>query len=214
MVALKKSTNVLWGSLCPPHRTQFNMLGVPRSQFSLGVGASPVKRKTGSRYGSKQSNQTHFSGSKRQYDLDMTSNELETRSILSTGAYSKVRSAKSSKEPSRSRYKAIQRTMSLPQSLLQLLDRAAKDVSSNGILIYNTDGGDGYKPPLSAYEKSGNTTKITYFELHQNALQESIAVQGLLQMNANKIVLLHVDSHLEGIHWFWAIVAAGGIPCL
>ncbi|PVH79773.1 putative non-ribosomal peptide synthase-like protein [Cadophora sp. DSE1049] len=33
-------------------------------------------------------------------------------------------------------------------------------------------------------------------------------------MNANKIVLLHVDTHLDGIHWFWTIVAAGGIPCL
>lgn len=33
-------------------------------------------------------------------------------------------------------------------------------------------------------------------------------------MNANKIVLLHAYSYLDGIHWFWTIVAAGGIPCL
>ncbi|MAD82988.1 MAG: hypothetical protein CL912_08485 [Deltaproteobacteria bacterium] len=173
-----------------------------------------MKRNTGSRYGSKQSNQTHFSGSERHNDLDMTSKELETRSILSTGPYSKIRSAESSKAPSRSRYEATQQTMSPTQSLLQLLDRAAKEFSSNGIVIYNPDCGDGYTIPLSTYKKSGNTTKITYFELQQNALQESITVQGLLQMNANKIVLLHVDSHLEGIHWFWAIVAAGGIPYL
>src|SRR4051812_33067275 len=69
------------------------------------------------------------------------------------------------------------------------------------------EGRDEYRATLSAYEKSGHSTKITYYELQQNTLQESIAIQGLLQMNANKIVLLHVDSHLDGIHWFWTIVA-------
>ncbi|KAK0115934.1 hypothetical protein ONS95_012976 [Cadophora gregata] len=104
--------------------------------------------------------------------------------------------------------------MSAPQTLLQLLARAAKDVSSQGIIVYSPEGRDRYTTALGAYENSGNSTKITYYELQQNTLQESIVIQGLLQLNSSQIVLLHVDSHLEGIHWFWTIVAAGGIPCL
>ncbi|KAH7310103.1 luciferin 4-monooxygenase [Rhexocercosporidium sp. MPI-PUGE-AT-0058] len=104
--------------------------------------------------------------------------------------------------------------MSTPQNLLQLLDRAAKDAPSNGVFIYNPEWERDHSTGFSTYEDSNNATKLTYSGLRQNTQQESIAIQGLLQMNGNKIVLLHVDDHLEGVHWFWAIISAGGIPCL
>jgi acyl-CoA synthetase (AMP-forming)/AMP-acid ligase II len=35
-----------------------------------------------------------------------------------------------------------------------------------------------------------------------------------LNLDENPVVLLHVNDHLQGIIWFWAIIAAGGIPCM
>ncbi|KAG4436992.1 hypothetical protein IFR05_007530 [Cadophora sp. M221] len=104
--------------------------------------------------------------------------------------------------------------MSTPQNLWQLLDRAVQDAPSNGITVYNPEGRKDYSTSFSIYEDANNTTKLTYSVLQQNTQQEAIAIRGLLQMKNNKIVLLHVDNHLDGLHWFWAIVAAGGIPCL
>jgi len=35
-----------------------------------------------------------------------------------------------------------------------------------------------------------------------------------LNADENPVVLLHVNDHLQGIIWFWAVIAAGGIPCM
>ena len=34
------------------------------------------------------------------------------------------------------------------------------------------------------------------------------------ELEMNRIVVLHFDSPFESIVWFWAVIAAGGIPCL
>lgn len=139
------------------------MLGVKRSPFPLGVSASPVERRnTDSRNGSKQSGKTHFSGSKRKHRVDMTSNGLEARPNLPTGALNNIRSATPfSKAPPHLGENMVQQMMMAPQSLLQLLARAAKDATSNGIIVYDLEDRDVYTTTLSAYEKSGDSTKIT-----------------------------------------------------
>lgn len=90
--------------------------------------------------------------------------------------------------------------MSTPQNLWQLLDRAVQDAPFNCITIYNPEGRKGYFSDFSTYDSANKTTKLTYSRLQQNTQQESIAIQGLLQMNENEIDLLHVDNRLDGVH--------------
>ncbi|CAL3966083.1 unnamed protein product [Diplocarpon coronariae] len=104
--------------------------------------------------------------------------------------------------------------MPRPQHLLQLLNNAACNADENGITIYSHPQTKPQCTPYYSYENQDGVTKITYHELQQHTLQESEAIRGILALLNHKIVLLHVNEHLDSIHWFWSIVAAGGIPCM
>ncbi|OWO99494.1 luciferin 4-monooxygenase [Marssonina coronariae] len=104
--------------------------------------------------------------------------------------------------------------MPRPQHLLQLLNNAACNADKNGITIYSHPQTKPQCTPYYSYENQDGVTKITYHELQQHTLQESEAIRGILALLNHKIVLLHVNEHLDSIHWFWSIVAAGGIPCM
>ena len=189
------------------------MFGAQSSQFSLGASAS-LEINIGRRYGSQQ-RWTRYRGCAKSRRVDKTFDEFEICSALSTSSLNKDRSESlSHQQLTLSGSKAVHGTMSTPQNLWQLLDRAVQDAPFNCITIYNPEGRKGYFSDFSTYDSASKTTKLTYSRLQQNTQQESIAIQGLLQMNENKIDLLHVGNRLDGVHWFWAIVTAGGIPCL
>ncbi len=110
--------------------------------------------------------------------------------------------------------------MTDPKNLSELLTHAAKDITSIGITIYGSHRSEIERTPMSNYREyrdcsdTASITSMTYYELHKNTLEESKTVRVLLHKHANKIVLLHVNNHLDSIHWFWTIVRAGGIPCM
>ncbi len=55
---------------------------------------------------------------------------------------------------------------------------------------------------------------LSYSELLTTAYEKAIEVITYLNIDENPVVLLHVNDHLQGIIWFWAIIVAGGIPCM
>jgi acyl-CoA synthetase (AMP-forming)/AMP-acid ligase II len=93
--------------------------------------------------------------------------------------------------------------MAEPQNLYQLLKYAANGSQSSGITTYTTTG-----------DQSQSSKFTTYKSLLDKAEQRSSPIRGLINLNKNIVVLLHVDNHEDGIVWFWAIIAAGGVPCM
>jgi acyl-CoA synthetase (AMP-forming)/AMP-acid ligase II len=93
--------------------------------------------------------------------------------------------------------------MAEPQNLYQLLKCAANGPKSSGITTYNT---------VSSQSQSSKFT--SYKALLDEAEQRSPSIRSLINLNKNNVVLLHVDKHEDGIVWFWAIIAAGGVPCM
>ncbi|TVY37659.1 Microperfuranone synthase [Lachnellula subtilissima] len=88
------------------------------------------------------------------------------------------------------------------QNILQVLKQAAESSSGKGLIIYD---------PIATDD---SYTKISYAQLYE---QISIRAQRLAAIDAlssNQIVVLHVEHQLDGISWFWAILAAGGVPCM
>ncbi|KAF8849175.1 acetyl-CoA synthetase-like protein [Acephala macrosclerotiorum] len=55
---------------------------------------------------------------------------------------------------------------------------------------------------------------ISYKTLLNNVRTESHAVEALMNMHGAEIVLICTDNQLDHIHWFWAVVCAGGVPCM
>jgi acyl-CoA synthetase (AMP-forming)/AMP-acid ligase II len=90
-----------------------------------------------------------------------------------------------------------------PQNLYQLLKRAADGPQWSGITTYSTAG-----------NQSQHSKFISYKALLDEAERRSAPMRGLINMNKNNVVLLHPDSHEDAIVWFWAIIAAGGVPCM
>ena len=90
-------------------------------------------------------------------------------------------------------------TYSLARDLNGLLARAAFSNDDRGIKAY----------PLS------NTTdfqEIRYYDLHHLALQNSSRLKKNEGFYDGSIVLLHFESHLDNIIWFWSVLYAGCIP--
>jgi acyl-CoA synthetase (AMP-forming)/AMP-acid ligase II len=54
---------------------------------------------------------------------------------------------------------------------------------------------------------------ISYRHLYQDSLLRSHRLKLIAGFGKNPIVLLYVNNHLDSIKWFWAIVAAGAVPC-
>ncbi|KUJ20095.1 putative NRPS-like enzyme [Mollisia scopiformis] len=55
---------------------------------------------------------------------------------------------------------------------------------------------------------------ISYKTLLQRVQAEAPVVEALMAMHRTDIVLLYTDNDADGIHWFWTIICAGGVPCL
>ena len=90
-------------------------------------------------------------------------------------------------------------TISLARNLKDLSVRAASSKSNRGIKTY----------PL------GDTTQfqeIRYYDLHHLALQNSSRLKKNKGFHDGSIVLLHFESHLDSIIWFWSILYADCIP--
>lgn len=86
------------------------------------------------------------------------------------------------------------------QNLIGLLRHAGEYSSGRGVTVYSPTIKNGF-------------SSISYQTLLLLARERSIQLQ--MQENLdNKVVLMHFTEHLDGIVWFWAIVASGGIPCI
>ncbi|CZS94167.1 related to long-chain-fatty-acid CoA ligase FAA2 [Rhynchosporium agropyri] len=90
----------------------------------------------------------------------------------------------------------------MAQNLLQILQKAAQSVNFNGLLIHPSNTSD------------DSVLKISYAQLYEQAVLRSKRLQAIEHFSLNTVTLLHVEDRLDCIYWFWAIVAAGGVPCL
>jgi hypothetical protein len=86
------------------------------------------------------------------------------------------------------------------QNLLSLLWHAAEGPSRTGVISYCSES------PSSSFF-------LSYKSLLELAKQRSMQLQNLKSPD-NYIILMHLADHLDSIKWFWAIVAAGCIPCI
>lgn len=62
--------------------------------------------------------------------------------------------------------------------------------------------------------EQSNPAHLSYRELRALAMQKADLLRGLEGVVAGKIVLIHFQSHLENIIWFWASILAGCVPAL
>ncbi|KAL3426979.1 nonribosomal peptide synthetase [Phlyctema vagabunda] len=92
--------------------------------------------------------------------------------------------------------------MSPPNNLFELLRDAAQHGSFVEILSYETVAANA--KPIS----------ITYQKLLEIARTRSRELLARKHIEDSSIVLLQVDHHFESLLWFWAIIAAGLIPCI
>ncbi|KAF7506906.1 hypothetical protein GJ744_011147 [Endocarpon pusillum] len=92
-------------------------------------------------------------------------------------------------------------SQSTPQatpSLSGLLHKAAN--SETGVVTYTPNAGISTK------------TRTTYWELLHVASENARLLHQINGVNASSIFLLHFDTHLDNIVWFWAVTLAGYIP--
>ena len=88
----------------------------------------------------------------------------------------------------------------LVQNLLSLLVMAVEHSDVNGIEVHRP-------------RKDERCTFITYKYLLSLAEHRSKQLEKLESID-NRVVLMHFADHFDNIIWFWAIVAAGAVPCL
>jgi acyl-CoA synthetase (AMP-forming)/AMP-acid ligase II len=89
----------------------------------------------------------------------------------------------------------------MAQTLLQTLTQTAQHATGKAMILYGS--------PL----ETGHIT-LSYNALSRTADERALHLLPHLNLKNNNIVLLHIDSHYVAIIYFWAIVAAGGIPCM
>ena len=87
------------------------------------------------------------------------------------------------------------------QNILELLETAASEYRENGITIY----------PPGLIE---DPIHVSYPELLQKAHENSLLLQQVNDLAPNSILLLHFNSHLDNIEWFWGALLAGHIPAM
>ncbi|TVY19354.1 Didemethylasterriquinone D synthetase tdiA [Lachnellula arida] len=87
-------------------------------------------------------------------------------------------------------------------NILQILKQAAESHADKGLIIHHPNTTD------------GSYTKISYAQLYEQVSVRAERLATTDALSSNQIVVLHVEHQLDGISWFWAIVAAGGIPCM
>lgn len=86
------------------------------------------------------------------------------------------------------------------RNLFDLFNRAAQDPRGSAVTVYGPDHVNGFT--------------LTYQSLLTLAEHKSIQLQQKLGRIDTKVVLVYFTDHLDGIVWFWAVVLAGGIPCI
>ncbi|KAJ5280910.1 hypothetical protein N7478_006282 [Penicillium angulare] len=88
------------------------------------------------------------------------------------------------------------------ECLLDTLQRAA--TGSAGITFYKTNG-----------STEMVSERVTYRELLDQAWRDAVCLQMLREdCQEHTVFLLHFDTHEENIRWFWAVTAAGYLPCI
>ncbi|KAL8836162.1 MAG: hypothetical protein Q9170_003015 [Blastenia crenularia] len=80
-----------------------------------------------------------------------------------------------------------------------ILDRGAS--TRSGITVYTS-------------REKPKRTYLSYRGLHALVTQKASLLRRHPSISARKIVLIHFESHLENIIWFWASVRAGCVPAL
>lgn len=92
----------------------------------------------------------------------------------------------------------------MAETLLRLLEHAALHHPGKGLFIYNTELN---KAPSSLQY-------LSYHKLSSMADERALHLLPHFKVDENPVILVHINDHFLGILWFWAIIAAGGIPCL
>ncbi|TVY93998.1 Didemethylasterriquinone D synthetase, partial [Lachnellula willkommii] len=87
-------------------------------------------------------------------------------------------------------------------NILQILKQAAESHADKGLIIHHPNTTD------------GSYTKISYAQLYEQVSVRAERLATTDALSSNQVVVLHVERQLDGISWFWAILAAGGIPCM
>ncbi|TVY35770.1 Didemethylasterriquinone D synthetase [Lachnellula occidentalis] len=88
------------------------------------------------------------------------------------------------------------------QTILQVLKHAAEYHSNKGLIMHHPNITD------------GSYTKISYAQLYDQVSVRAERLASIDALSSNQIIVLHVEHQLDGISWFWAILATGGIPCM
>ncbi|RDL35285.1 uncharacterized protein BP5553_07216 [Venustampulla echinocandica] len=89
-----------------------------------------------------------------------------------------------------------------PTNLLHMLKEAATTSPDGSVVLYHNGTLD-QQPSITSYQ-----------DLYQRSLLRSSHLLSKNKFRSHPIVLLHTDNYLDQTEWFWAIVAAGGIPCM
>ena len=86
-------------------------------------------------------------------------------------------------------------------NVASLLRRAAQADNKTGIITYPSG-------------KSDSGFKTSYSELLLQAEQNAKIISKIDGFKQKSIVLLHLNDHFDSINLFWAIILAGGVPCI
>ena len=89
----------------------------------------------------------------------------------------------------------------MASTLLQLLQNTAQHAPGKKMILYSASLERG--PVVLSYNALSRTADERAMHLHSH-----------FNIEENNIVLLHMNDHYLSILYFWAIIAAGGIPCL
>ena len=89
------------------------------------------------------------------------------------------------------------------RNLYELLEGAAAEPGDRGIVIYS--------PGTTQVEAS---RRLSYRDLFREARTNSILVHRIPGIKPQSIVILHFNTHLDNIVWFWSVVVAGYVPVI
>ena len=98
------------------------------------------------------------------------------------------------------RVSTLETTVDPVQNITQLLARAA--ASTAGVIYYTS----GSSPRASL--------RLSYAELLTQAKRNSRALCGISGISRSSVILLHFDSQIENIVWFWACTIGGFLPAI
>ena len=89
-----------------------------------------------------------------------------------------------------------------PRNLYEVLEGAASKSGDKGILIY------------APGKIQSEASRLSYRDLFRLAHTNSILVHRLLDTKTQSKVILHFNTHLDNIVWFWSVVIAGYVPVI